>query len=591
MSTKKIKLLFSIITALFLVSLAVPLLQAEEDEYYVLNIGTGQLPDVLNPFTTTAAASGTVIEKMYETMFFVTEHGEYKPLLAERWEVSDDAKEFIYYLHNNITWSDGKPLTADDVKFTFEMLMEHDLEPSTTREIVKVEALDEYTVKFTTNNSFVPFLLRSGGDIYIMPKHIWENIDDPIAYTNNEAPMGCGPWIWDKWIEDEYVTLKKNPNYWRGDVLIDELNIILYRSEDAEVLALKSKEIDLMGINPNQVGTFVGTPDVGINQFNEYRLCYFGYNLRRFPFSEKAVRHAMAWAIDRKDIVDNAYQGYGTIGYDGYVSPMLSYYINPATEWKGLGMTDEERYEKARELLDNAGIIDRDSDGVREDAEGNKCEANLLVSATSSTFMRWSEVIKNDLEAIGIKITLEPREIGAIIDDVYGLGVPYDPDFDCYIMTCGYIQDPDYLYMEYFSSPHVMGWNGYSGGYSNPELDELLILQRTTGDLEKRREYVFEIQEIIAEDLPALNVRNNVVLQAYRTDQYKGWPLGEFFNAGYNLQQLKPVGPEVIVETEIETVTETVEVEKVPSWVYPTTGLLGVVAVGAILYTLMRRKE
>ncbi len=392
MSTRKMKILFSIMAAMFLVSLLVPLLQAEEDEYYVLNIGTGQLPDVLNPFTTTAAASGVVIEKMYETLFYYTYGGEYKPVLAENWEISDDAKEYTYYLYKNITWSDGKPLTAEDVKFTFEMLMEHDLEPSTTREIEKVEALDDYTVKFTTKTSFVPFFMRSGG-IWIVPKHIWENIEDPIAFTNNEAPMGSGPFVWDKWVEAEYVTLKKNPNYWRGDVLIDELNIILYRSEDARVLALKSGEIDMMGVNPNQVGTFVGTPDVGINQFDEHRLCYMGYNLRRFPFSSKAVRHAMAWAIDRKEIVDTAYMGYGTIGYDGYMSPMLSYFINPDTQWKGLGMEDEERYEKAREILDDADIIDRDGDGVREDAEGNKCEADFLVGAAISTFMRWAEVI------------------------------------------------------------------------------------------------------------------------------------------------------------------------------------------------------
>ena len=587
--------------ALFLISVAAPLIHAQEDEYYELNIGTGQLPDVLNPFTTTAAASGAVIEKMYETLFYVTVSGEYKPLLAERWEVSDDAKEYTYYLHKNITWSDGEHLTAEDVKFTFEMLMEHDLEPSTTREIVKVEALDEYTVKFTTNNSFVPFLLRSG-IVEIVPKHIWEELEDPIAFTNNEAPMGSGPFLWDKWVEAEYVTLKKNPNYWRGDVLIDELNIILYRSEDARVLALKSGEIDVMGVNPNQVGTFVGTPDVGINQFDEHRLCYMGYNLRRFPFSEKAVRHAMAWAIDRKEIVDSAYMGYGTIGYDGYISPMQSYYINPAVEWKGLGMTDEERYQFASELLDDAGIIDRDGDGVREDADGNEAEADMLVGAAISTFMRWAEIIKDDLEAVGIKINLVPREIGTIIVDVYGLGEPYDPDFDCYLMTCGYIQDPDYLYMEYFSSPHVMGWNGYSGGYSNPELDDLLILQRTTGDMEKRREYVYQIQEIIADDLPALNVRNNVRLQAYRTDKFKNWHLREFLTDAYFLLELKPAGPEVIVETVTETVietvnqtitetvTETVEVEKVPSWVYPTTGVLAIIAAGAILYTVTRRK-
>ena len=580
------KVLVSIIAALFLLSSFATITYAADEEY-VINIGANQDPDVLNAFTTTAGASGNIIEKIYESMFFVLNDRTFVPWLADSWEVSDDATEYTYYLNPDAMWSDGTPLTADDVVFTFEMLMANELEIPTVGEIDTVEALDAHTVKFVTKTSLIPFLYRSG-IIDIMPKHIWSEIDDPVIFTNNENPVGSGPFLFDKWFEGEYVTLKKNPNYWKGDVLIDKINVITYRSSDALALALKAGEIDLAGVDPSQVGTYVGTKDVAIDQANVNRLCYVGWNLRRWPFSSYDVRHAIALAVDRQDVVESAYTGYGTIGLDGYIAPILGDYVNTDTAWKGLGMTDEERYAEANAILDAAGIIDRDGDGVREDADGNECEADFLAASHISAFLRTAEVFQNDCEEIGIKINLVPRDIGTIIVDVYGLGEEYDPDFDVYYMTCGYLLDPDYLFMEYCSDPQTMGWNGYSGGYSNPELNDLLKLARTTGDIEQRTTIVHEIQTIIADDLPALNLRNHVALTAYRLDKYKNWQLGETLGYKYNLLMLEPVGPEVITETITETVTQ--EVEKTPGWVYPSLGGLAIVAVAAIAYAFTRRK-
>ena len=605
--TSKKKILISIMAIMFLIPSVVAPTFAEDDEYYVVNIGASQDADVLNPYTTTAGASDNIISKMYESMFIVLNDGSFVPWLADSWEVSDDATEYTFHLNPDATWSDGVALTADDVVYTFEMLIENDLEGSTVREIESVTAVDAHTVKFVTENSFVPFLYRCG-IVEIVPEHIWGELDDPVLFTNNEAPVGSGPWLFERWEEGQYITLKKNPNYWKGEVLIDEINIIVYRSTDAMALGLKAGEVDIAGTDPSQIGTYIGVKDVAISQNNVNRLCYMGWNLRRWPFSSSVVRHAIAMAVDRQDVVESAYLGYGTIGYDGYVAPILGDYVNEDTAWAGLGMTDEERYAAANAMLDEAGIIDTDGDGIREDAEGNECEADFLAASHISAFLRTAEVVQEDCEAIGIKINLVPREIGTIIVDVYGLGEEYEPDFDCYFMTCGYILDPDYLYMEYFSDPHVMGWNGYSGGYSNSELNTLLLEARTTGDHDARVEVVHEISEIIAEDLPALNLRNHVSLTAYRTDQYKNWQLTESLGYTYNLLLLEPVGPEVITEvvtevvTETETVTETVtevvtetvteevEVEKVPGWVYPSVGGLGIIAVAAIYYAFMRKK-
>lgn len=580
------KVLISIIVALFLLSSFATITYAADEEY-VINIGANQDPDVLNTFTTTAGASGNIIEKIYESMFFVLNDGTFVPWLADSWEVSDDATEYTYNLNPDAMWSDGTPLTADDVVFTFEMLMSNDLEIPTVGEIDMVEALDAHTVKFITKTSLIPFLYRSG-IIEIMPKHIWSEIEDPVTFTNNENPVGSGPFLFDKWVEGEYVTLKKNPNYWKDDVLIDEINVITYRSSDALALALKAGEIDVAGVDPSQVGTYVGTKDVAVDQANVNRLCYVGWNLRRWPFSSYDVRHAIALAVDRQDVVESAYTGYGTIGFDGYIAPILGDYVNTDTAWKGLGMTDEERYAEANAILDAAGIIDRDDDGVREDADGNECEADFLAASHISAFLRTAEVFQKDCEAIGIKINLVPRDIGTIIVDVYGLGEEYDPDFDVYYMTCGYLLDPDYLFMEYCSDPQTMGWNGYSGGYSNPELNDLLKLARSTGDIEQRTTIVHEIQTIIADDLPALNLRNHVALTAYRLDKYKNWQLGETLGYKYNILMLEPAGPDVITETITETVTQ--EVEKTPGWVYPSLGGLAIVAVAAIAYAFTRQK-
>ena len=170
--TAKKKILISILVIMFLIPSVVPLTYAADDEYYVMNIGASQSADVLNPFTTTAGASWNVINKMYETLFIVLNDGTYLPWLADSWEVNEDATEYTFHLNPAATWSDGEALDADDVVYTFEMLIANDLEGSTVREIDTVTAVDAHTVKFTTKSSFFPFLLRAGSGIEIAPEHI-----------------------------------------------------------------------------------------------------------------------------------------------------------------------------------------------------------------------------------------------------------------------------------------------------------------------------------------------------------------------------------------------------------------------------------
>ena len=589
--------MLSIAAILLMIVPTVPRIGAEEVNE--LNVGVDFEPDVLNPFVTTSGASSEVTEKIYETLIFVRSDGTYMPWLAESWDISDDAKTYTFSLYHNITWQDGEPLTAEDVKYTFDMLVENELEPSTVRELESTEVLDDYTVRFHCKTGFVPFFMRAG-ETEIVPKHIWEKVDDIVMFTNNDNPIGSGPYLLDKWVKGEYWTLKVYDNYWRGRPEIDKVNYILYRSTDAMTLAMKAGEIDVGRIRPTQVGSYVGTPNVTITQLKTNSQYYFGYNLRRFPFSNKKFRHAMNYAIDKKEVLNSAFFGYGDVGYDGYVPPLLSYWINPDTAWEALGMTAEERYAKAREILDSIDFIDRDGDGIREAPDVNKCEFEMLVASGVPTYMRTAEIIKDCLSDVGVKVDLIPKEIGALITDVYGLGEEYEPDFDSYLMDCGYILEPDYLYMEYFSNPPVIGWNGYSGGYSNSTLDEYLVKQRTTGDIAKRREHLFKCQEIIAEDLPVICLSHRISLTAYRTDKYTGWITDEDLTSKINYLNLEVIKPiEIIKEVEVPVnvtkevevpVEVTKEVPVTPGWVYPTVGVFAALAIVAVIYAITRKR-
>jgi len=520
--------------------------------------------DSLNPFVAQGSEAYTVLNIIYESLVVAFENGTIKPWLAERWEVSEDGKVWTFYLVKNATFHDGEPLTAEDVKFTFDLLKKHRFRPEITDPIERVEVVDNYTVRFYLSSPFAPFLIKlSSAWAGIVPKHIWEKIEDPSRYENI-PPIGSGPFKFVEWKKREYVILEAYDNYWKGRPIIDKVIFKVYTNPDAEALALRKGEIDeIDNVMPQMVGSLSIDPNIKVRPYAAANARYLSLNHRVYPLNVKEFRKALSIAIDKRDILNIAVQGFGDLGAEGELMPALKYWFNPKVVWPYANMTDEERYKLASEILDELGFIDRDGDGIRETPNGTKLEFSIAVASEYPTSIRAAEIIKNDLANIGIKIEIEAYAATTLIDKVF-----MSIDYEMAWMGWGLEPDPDYFYTWWYSRSDPPGWLVRSTGYKNDTLDDLIELQRKIVDPEERREVVFKIQEILAEEIPVVMLWFKHMITAYRIDRFEGWDPIVGLETKPGLLMLKPKG---VPTTVVTTVTSPTVITTVTTVTSPTT--------------------
>ncbi|RLF24593.1 MAG: hypothetical protein DRN15_02770 [Thermoprotei archaeon] len=297
---------------------------------------------------------------IYETLFIFNESYEPIPWLVKRWEVSPDGKVWTFEIHHNITWHDGKPMTAEDVKFTIEYIIENKAPwwyPN-VKDIEKVEVVDKYTIRMYLKKVNVWFL-RLLAEVPIVPKHLWEN----VPWNTTKPPMvGSGPFIWVRRVPGEYVELKKNPNYWRkGYPKVDRIIFPIITNPSAMLMALEKGEIHYMTwyVPPAAIRKVAANPDLRLFSTPAPTFYYLGFNLKRYPLSEKVVRRAIAMIIDHDKIVKELLMGWARPAL-WFCAPTYKYWWNPNASLPPHNVT------LAAKLLDDAGFVDYDGDGVRE---------------------------------------------------------------------------------------------------------------------------------------------------------------------------------------------------------------------------------
>lgn len=474
------------------------------------------------------------------------------PGLAESWEASADGLTFTYTLREGLTWSDGEPLTADDIAYTINRSRDEEwINHSATTTNLEATAIDERTLEIVSS---VPDPKLPTMDVYIIPRHIYEPLsaDDVTTYDALDG-VGSGPYTLDEWQPGESWTMVVNPSYygWEGrEPAIDRLVFRLFENGEAMVAALQAGEIDAAHLVPSEsfdsldadedivgvVGQQGGFSELGMNNMAG------GIGDGHPALLDVTVRQAINKAIDRDTLFDRIILGLGERGTT--ISPSADPKWQPEVP-DDISLAFDP--EGANQMLEEAGYLDTNGDGVREMPGGGR-DLTLRYAQRSESELEpaLSEFIPGYLEDIGIATEIAvyddselTEQIGAGTYDLFSWGwTPFvDPDPMLSYFTCDQVTTDvaNILYND--------------ANWCSEEYDALYEQQKVELDPARRVEIVHEMLLHFYEQAPYVVLFEDADLQAYRTDRFEGWvqqpsEIGPvlFTNTSPTYVQLRPVG-------------------------------------------------
>ncbi len=446
--------------------------------------------DHLNPYTSSDASESEVNGYIFEGLLERNpETLDMEPRIAESWDVSDDHLVYTFHLRDDVHFSDGEPLTAEDVVFSFETVLDPEVMAPHLRnyfaDIEEVELVDEHTVRFTCSQPYFRHLIMIGG-LPILPKHIYGE-DDFNNHPNNRSPIGSGPYVFHEWRTGQRVVLRRNENYWREKPYIKERVFQIITEHNSAFQVLNQQGMDVMELTPELWTHRASRPEFEQNfqKFTYYapRYSYIGYNMRRPLFEDKRVRRALTMLLDREQILEQIHYGLGQVITGNFFidNPEYNEELEP---WP-------HDPEAARELLGEAGWS-RNDDGVME-KDGREFRFELIIRADSPTDEQIATVFQESLRRAGIQMRIRRLEWASLLQQVDSR------EFDAVRLGWSMPPDPD-PYQVWHSSQAEGGSNHV--GFDNEEADEIIEEARQTFDDERRTELYRRFHEIVHEEQP-----------------------------------------------------------------------------------------
>ncbi|QQK75055.1 glutathione ABC transporter substrate-binding protein [Salicibibacter cibarius] len=472
----------------------------------------------LDPHGSNDTSSTQVRSQIYDKLVDFDENMEVQPELAEDYEqIEDDVWEFN--LKEDVTFHDGEPFDADDVVATLERVTDEDFasEKLFMYEMIEdVEAVDEHTVHITTEYPFAPLefhLAHDGGGM--MSAAAIEEEENGERNLDTE-PVGTGPFELENWDQGNEAVLTRFDDYHAGAVSIDSATYQVVDEQLTRMSMLENNEAHIADdIEPSQMDQLENMDGANVSAVESVRMDYIGMNNEAEPFDDRDVRRALNMAVDKDTIIEGIFEGYGEEAI-GALNPLVFGYNDDLEPI-------EYDPDEAQSLLEEAGY----EDGF---------EATLLVEDVDQVNLQIAEIVQDDLQEIGVDLSIEQQEWGALLDTTA------EGEFEMVMLGWTAVTgDADYAMHPLFHSDNH-GAPGNRTFYDNEEVDDLLDAGRQEADDDERIEIYTEAQQIIIDDATILPLTHDD-FRAGISDSVEG--LIHKADANYDLREVELVDDDV----------------------------------------------
>jgi peptide/nickel transport system substrate-binding protein len=525
-----------------------------------VRVGIGGSADSLNPGLAVLAEAFELFELVYDTPLSITADGQYEPELATEWSVADDGVTWTITFRDDVTFHDGTPMTAEDVKFSLELYRDNVDFPyqSSYPDVFETITVEDPTTLTIVTSEPVGNMEYRLLFMYVLPMHIWES-EDPLTFENAEM-IGTGPFALTEFVQGESAQLAAYEDYYGGRPIVDEVIYQTIENSDARVTALTNGEIDLLFEFPvtaipqlrsaenvqvcvtdqaaggdltdiifNVVSDEDCPPDDPETPEADAGVCSGHPALK-----EVEVRQALAMATDKEELIVVSEGGLATPGIGLVPIGLGDFFASELTDY-------EFAPQAAAGLLEEAGYVDEDGDGIRECKADQDCEDltfRFNYPTDSDTAPREAEIIAGQWREAGVNLEiqgLDPDTLTSVCCPAF--------DYDVILWGWGSDPDPQFLSGVLLCSEITTGFS--ESGYCNPEYDELYDQQAVETDPDARVDLIHEMQRIALEDVPYIIPYYSALYQAWRTDTFTGWSFDDPSLSQTDpsvLRQVAPIG-------------------------------------------------
>jgi peptide/nickel transport system substrate-binding protein len=470
--------------------------QSKDGDWLVWAIGAE--PETLNPVTSKDLYGFWILwRNVFEgLMEYDSDTFALKPALAESYEVTKGGLEITFRLRDNIYFSDGVPITSEDVLFTYNAIKDPNIDAAKWagyyKNVVKAEMIDKRTIRFTLDSVYYKSLdYLSFIEIGILPRHVYK-YKNPQEFNNRRSyPVGSGPYLFESWQVGRQIVLSRNERYWGKKPHLKKLVYKIVINDLAAVQSLRSGQVDMTVPQPDQYADMlkdknftdrfqclsVWNPRVGYG--------YMGWNEDTPFFKDRLVRLAMTHIVDREMICKYLLKGMGQVPNGPFYikGPVYDANVRP---WPC-------DIEKARQLLDEAGWKDHDGDGIR-DKDGVAFKFRFMIVSGRSLHEQLGKHLKDQAAKVGIEVTVEPYEWSVFLTRLI------DRKFEAVTLAWfgDVVEDP----YEVFHSSQIGNRGSNYVGFRNAEADRIMEQARTILDADERIKLYRRMAEILHEEQP-----------------------------------------------------------------------------------------
>ncbi len=460
-------------------------------------VALAQEPESLMPYGTTSAAAEDVKSFVFNMLATTNaDFGSFNPEVARAWEWSQDRKQLVMHLRDDVVWSDGVPLTAEDVVFSYEVARDSLVGWSTRawkRHVTACEVVDRHTVRFHFDAvSFDQFRFAKEG--WLVPKHLLAAVPRPEwrQHAFGRAPIGCGPFVLERWEAGQRIVLARNERYFgRPKPWLDRVVFEIVPEASTRVERLRAGSVDVVALEPRQAAGLrqdaaLGKTSVRVLNVRGRGCDFIGYNAAEPLFTSRTVREALTRAIDRRAIIDALCFGFADV-FEGPFAPMLWAYD------ASLSPTPYDP-EGAKRLLATEGWQDRDGDGWL-DREGRNLEFTLTTNADNALRMQVVVPVQAYWKAVGVKVEIQALEMQT------ALGLRSERRYQAYFGGWNAGLSPSGTIESLWSCTSRGGRSNFVD-FCHPAVDSLTVLMAAAATPAAAAPFAHRIQALIVADHP-----------------------------------------------------------------------------------------